>query len=137
MTELKITHLNPNRIACYKYMCIVCSSHEPEGGGRCEGPLARAMQPAPQGGSPKRHATPASGHGMIPLFYHTSLAFLLALTLIAIVPLLSVVAWYFIAYANFRWGRFMIYQSRSKYFWNRSNSLYQFQTNTKKIFALI
>ncbi|CAH2097697.1 unnamed protein product [Euphydryas editha] len=39
-------------------------SHEPEGGGRCgEGPLARAMHPAPQGGSPKRHATPASGHG--------------------------------------------------------------------------
>ncbi|XP_050356027.1 focal adhesion kinase 1 isoform X4 [Nymphalis io] len=38
--------------------------HEPEGGGRCgEGPLARAMQPTPQGGSPKRHATPASGHG--------------------------------------------------------------------------
>ncbi|XP_050356025.1 focal adhesion kinase 1 isoform X3 [Nymphalis io] len=39
-------------------------THEPEGGGRCgEGPLARAMQPTPQGGSPKRHATPASGHG--------------------------------------------------------------------------
>lgn len=30
--------------------------HEPEGGGRCgDGPLARAMQPAPPGGSPKRH----------------------------------------------------------------------------------
>ncbi|XP_052744986.1 focal adhesion kinase 1 isoform X2 [Bicyclus anynana] len=39
-------------------------THEPEGGGRCgEGPLARAMQSTPQGGSPKRHATPAPAHG--------------------------------------------------------------------------
>ncbi|CAG9792646.1 unnamed protein product [Diatraea saccharalis] len=34
---------------------FVCYSHEPEGGGRYgEGVLARAMQPAPPGGSPKR-----------------------------------------------------------------------------------
>ncbi|XP_022818176.1 focal adhesion kinase 1 isoform X2 [Spodoptera litura] len=39
-------------------------SHEPEGGGRCgEGPLARAMQPAPPGGSPKRHQSSAPAHG--------------------------------------------------------------------------
>ncbi|XP_063897648.1 focal adhesion kinase 1 isoform X5 [Helicoverpa armigera] len=39
-------------------------SHEPEGGGRCgEGPLARAMQPAPPGGSPKRHQNSAPAHG--------------------------------------------------------------------------
>ncbi|XP_022818180.1 focal adhesion kinase 1 isoform X4 [Spodoptera litura] len=38
--------------------------HEPEGGGRCgEGPLARAMQPAPPGGSPKRHQSSAPAHG--------------------------------------------------------------------------
>ncbi|XP_047035137.1 focal adhesion kinase 1 isoform X3 [Helicoverpa zea] len=38
--------------------------HEPEGGGRCgEGPLARAMQPAPPGGSPKRHQNSAPAHG--------------------------------------------------------------------------
>lgn len=38
-------------------------SHEPEGGGgRCEGPLARAMHAAPPGGSPKRHPpAPAQG----------------------------------------------------------------------------
>ncbi|XP_050668127.1 focal adhesion kinase 1 isoform X2 [Leptidea sinapis] len=36
-------------------------THEPEGGGRCEGPLGRAMQPS-QGGSPKRQA-PAQTHG--------------------------------------------------------------------------
>ncbi|CAB3249723.1 unnamed protein product [Arctia plantaginis] len=42
---------------------IIFNSHEPEGGGRCgEGPLARAMQPAPPGGSPKRHPQPTS-HG--------------------------------------------------------------------------
>ncbi|XP_050552590.1 focal adhesion kinase 1 isoform X5 [Spodoptera frugiperda] len=39
-------------------------THEPEGGGRCgEGPLARAMQPAPPGGSPKRHQSSAPAHG--------------------------------------------------------------------------
>ncbi|XP_026728221.1 focal adhesion kinase 1 isoform X2 [Trichoplusia ni] len=39
-------------------------THEPEGGGRCgEGPLARAMQPAPPGGSPKRHHPAAPAHG--------------------------------------------------------------------------
>ncbi|CAH2246883.1 jg19248 [Pararge aegeria aegeria] len=44
--------------------CIFVCSHEPEGGGRCgEGPLARAMQSTPQGGSPKRHATPTPAHG--------------------------------------------------------------------------
>ncbi|XP_050356023.1 focal adhesion kinase 1 isoform X1 [Nymphalis io] len=48
----------------WRYTRVRSKSHEPEGGGRCgEGPLARAMQPTPQGGSPKRHATPASGHG--------------------------------------------------------------------------
>nr|XP_049701676.1 focal adhesion kinase 1 isoform X21 [Helicoverpa armigera] len=41
-----------------------CVDHEPEGGGRCgEGPLARAMQPAPPGGSPKRHQNSAPAHG--------------------------------------------------------------------------
>ncbi|KAF9796092.1 hypothetical protein SFRURICE_012985 [Spodoptera frugiperda] len=45
-------------------MCMCCCSHEPEGGGRCgEGPLARAMQPAPPGGSPKRHQSSAPAHG--------------------------------------------------------------------------
>ncbi|KAF9423349.1 hypothetical protein HW555_001158 [Spodoptera exigua] len=40
------------------------TTHEPEGGGRCgEGPLARAMQPAPPGGSPKRHQSSAPAHG--------------------------------------------------------------------------
>ncbi|KAJ8710098.1 hypothetical protein PYW07_009464 [Mythimna separata] len=39
-------------------------THEPEGGGRCaDGPLARAMQPAPPGGSPKRHQSSAPAHG--------------------------------------------------------------------------
>ncbi|CAH0717842.1 unnamed protein product, partial [Brenthis ino] len=48
----------------WRYTRVRSKSHEPEGGGRCgEGPLARAMQPAPQGGSPKRHATPAPAHG--------------------------------------------------------------------------
>ncbi|KPJ04144.1 Focal adhesion kinase 1 [Papilio xuthus] len=41
-----------------------CICHEPEGGGRCgEGPLARAMQPAPPGGSPKRQPATAPAHG--------------------------------------------------------------------------
>ncbi|XP_037873973.1 focal adhesion kinase 1 isoform X3 [Bombyx mori] len=40
-------------------------THEPEGGGRCgDGALARAMQPAPTGGSPKRHA-PIQTHGAV------------------------------------------------------------------------
>ncbi|XP_045761953.1 focal adhesion kinase 1 isoform X2 [Maniola jurtina] len=48
----------------WRYTRVRSKSHEPEGGGRCgEGPLARAMQSTPQGGSPKRHATPAPAHG--------------------------------------------------------------------------
>ncbi|XP_037297412.1 focal adhesion kinase 1 isoform X3 [Manduca sexta] len=48
----------------WRYTRVRSKSHEPEGGGRCgDGPLARAMQPAPPGGSPKRHATPAPAHG--------------------------------------------------------------------------
>ncbi|XP_060807094.1 focal adhesion kinase 1 isoform X3 [Amyelois transitella] len=47
----------------WRYTRVRSKSHEPEGGGRCaEGPLARAMQPAPPGGSPKRHPTPAPAH---------------------------------------------------------------------------
>ncbi|XP_053618435.1 focal adhesion kinase 1-like isoform X15 [Plodia interpunctella] len=39
----------------WRYTRVRSKSHEPEGGGRCaDGPLARAMQPAPAG-SPKRH----------------------------------------------------------------------------------
>ncbi|KAH9637378.1 hypothetical protein HF086_011991 [Spodoptera exigua] len=49
---------------CVLTFVIYCCSHEPEGGGRCgEGPLARAMQPAPPGGSPKRHQSSAPAHG--------------------------------------------------------------------------
>ncbi|VVD00013.1 unnamed protein product, partial [Leptidea sinapis] len=44
-------------------------SHEPEGGGRCEGPLGRAMQPS-QGGSPKRQA-PAQAHDTMDTPRHT------------------------------------------------------------------
>ncbi|XP_039745848.1 focal adhesion kinase 1 isoform X4 [Pararge aegeria] len=48
----------------WRYTRVRSKSHEPEGGGRCgEGPLARAMQSTPQGGSPKRHATPTPAHG--------------------------------------------------------------------------
>ncbi|XP_028169259.1 focal adhesion kinase 1-like [Ostrinia furnacalis] len=49
----------------WRYTRVRSKSHEPEGGGRCgEGPLARAMQPAPPGGSPKRHPAAASAaHG--------------------------------------------------------------------------
>ncbi|XP_072948430.1 focal adhesion kinase 1 [Epargyreus clarus] len=48
----------------WRYTRVRSKSHEPEGGGRCaEGPLGRVMQPAPPGGSPKRHATPAPPHG--------------------------------------------------------------------------
>ncbi|XP_059055965.1 uncharacterized protein LOC131849853 [Achroia grisella] len=47
----------------WRYTRVRSKSHEPEGGGRCaEGPLARAMQPTPQGGSPKRHPQ-APAHG--------------------------------------------------------------------------
>ncbi|XP_026750558.2 focal adhesion kinase 1 isoform X7 [Galleria mellonella] len=47
----------------WRYTRVRSKSHEPEGGGRCaEGPLARAMQPAPPGGSPKRHPQ-APTHG--------------------------------------------------------------------------
>ncbi|XP_075985709.1 protein tyrosine kinase 2 Fak isoform X2 [Anticarsia gemmatalis] len=47
----------------WRYTRVRSKSHEPEGGGRCgEGPLARAMQPAPPGGSPKRHPQPTP-HG--------------------------------------------------------------------------
>ncbi|XP_045523856.1 focal adhesion kinase 1 isoform X6 [Pieris brassicae] len=45
----------------WRYTRVRSKSHEPEGGGRCEGPLTRAMQPA----SPKRHA-PAHTHGAAP-----------------------------------------------------------------------
>ncbi|XP_050668132.1 focal adhesion kinase 1 isoform X6 [Leptidea sinapis] len=45
----------------WRYTRVRSKSHEPEGGGRCEGPLGRAMQPS-QGGSPKRQA-PAQTHG--------------------------------------------------------------------------
>ncbi|XP_047035132.1 focal adhesion kinase 1 isoform X1 [Helicoverpa zea] len=48
----------------WRYTRVRSKSHEPEGGGRCgEGPLARAMQPAPPGGSPKRHQNSAPAHG--------------------------------------------------------------------------
>ncbi|CAH1640658.1 unnamed protein product [Spodoptera littoralis] len=48
----------------WRYTRVRSKSHEPEGGGRCgEGPLARAMQPAPPGGSPKRHQSSAPAHG--------------------------------------------------------------------------
>ncbi|KAL0861557.1 hypothetical protein ABMA27_009064 [Loxostege sticticalis] len=49
----------------WRYTRVRSKSHEPEGGGRCgEGPLARAMQPAPPGGSPKRHpAAAGAAHG--------------------------------------------------------------------------
>ncbi|KAJ0171489.1 hypothetical protein K1T71_013039 [Dendrolimus kikuchii] len=48
----------------WRYTRVRSKSHEPEGGGRCgDGPLGRAMQPAPPGGSPKRHTQPAPGHG--------------------------------------------------------------------------
>ncbi|CAH2057207.1 unnamed protein product, partial [Iphiclides podalirius] len=48
----------------WRYTRVRSKSHEPEGGGRCgEGPLARGMQPAPPGGSPKRQATSAPAHG--------------------------------------------------------------------------
>ncbi|KAM3961358.1 protein tyrosine kinase 2 Fak isoform 2-T2 [Aphomia sociella] len=47
----------------WRYTRVRSKSHEPEGGGRCaEGPLARAMHPAPPGGSPKRHPQ-APTHG--------------------------------------------------------------------------
>ncbi|XP_041980788.1 focal adhesion kinase 1 isoform X2 [Aricia agestis] len=47
----------------WRYTRVRSKSHEPEGGGRCgEGPLARAMQPAPPGGSPKRHPNPQPAH---------------------------------------------------------------------------
>ncbi|XP_047519904.1 focal adhesion kinase 1 isoform X5 [Pieris napi] len=45
----------------WRYTRVRSKSHEPEGGGRCDGPLTRAMQPA----SPKRHA-PAHPHGAAP-----------------------------------------------------------------------
>ncbi|XP_022119115.2 focal adhesion kinase 1 isoform X4 [Pieris rapae] len=45
----------------WRYTRVRSKSHEPEGGGRCDGPLTRAMQPA----SPKRHA-PAHTHGAAP-----------------------------------------------------------------------
>ncbi|XP_013149306.1 PREDICTED: focal adhesion kinase 1-like [Papilio polytes] len=48
----------------WRYTRVRSKSHEPEGGGRCgEGPLARAMQPAPPGGSPKRQPATAPAHG--------------------------------------------------------------------------
>ncbi|KAJ8710779.1 hypothetical protein PYW08_009294 [Mythimna loreyi] len=48
----------------WRYTRVRSKSHEPEGGGRCaDGPLARAMQPAPPGGSPKRHQSSAPAHG--------------------------------------------------------------------------
>ncbi|CAK1591136.1 unnamed protein product [Parnassius mnemosyne] len=48
----------------WRYTRVRSKSHEPEGGGRCgEGPLARAMQPAPPGGSPKRQAASTPAHG--------------------------------------------------------------------------
>nr|XP_032524208.1 focal adhesion kinase 1-like [Danaus plexippus plexippus] len=45
----------------WRYTRVRSKSHEPEGGGRCEGPLARAMQPS-QERSPKRQV-PAPTHG--------------------------------------------------------------------------
>ncbi|XP_037873978.1 focal adhesion kinase 1 isoform X6 [Bombyx mori] len=49
----------------WRYTRARSKSHEPEGGGRCgDGALARAMQPAPTGGSPKRHA-PIQTHGAV------------------------------------------------------------------------
>ncbi|XP_063629448.1 focal adhesion kinase 1 [Cydia splendana] len=47
----------------WRYTRVRSRSHEPEGGGRGEGPLARAMQPAP--GSPKRQP-PQTQHGSAP-----------------------------------------------------------------------
>ncbi|CAG5055087.1 unnamed protein product [Parnassius apollo] len=48
----------------WRYTRVRSKSHEPEGGGRCgDGPLARAMQPAAPGGSPKRQAASTPAHG--------------------------------------------------------------------------
>ncbi|XP_053618421.1 focal adhesion kinase 1-like isoform X4 [Plodia interpunctella] len=47
----------------WRYTRVRSKSHEPEGGGRCaDGPLARAMQPAPAG-SPKRHPSAVTQAG--------------------------------------------------------------------------
>ncbi|XP_068625168.1 focal adhesion kinase 1 [Battus philenor] len=48
----------------WRYTRVRSKSHEPEGGGRCgDGPLARAMNAAPPGGSPKRQPTATPPHG--------------------------------------------------------------------------